>query len=67
MTEITAGGGINTPGCISRGKFVERIVGKYGFKFSVDYQDVSLIRANVQSIHPAYFSYFDKGYNTPMY
>lgn len=47
-TEISAGGGSNTPGCISRGLFVERIVGEYGFKFGVETQNVHDIRCNVQ-------------------
>lgn len=64
--EITAGGGNNTPGCISRGLFVERIVGEYGFEFTVDNQNVNAIRANVQRRLPGYLSYFDQGYNTPM-
>lgn len=64
---ITAGGGSNTPGCISRGKFVERLVGEYGFRFTEDYQDVNTIRRNVQRRHPECLSYFDKGYNTSMY
>lgn len=67
LREITAGGGNNTPGCISRGKFVEKIVGEYGFRFTVDFQDVNIIRANVQRRHPKCLSYFDKGYNTSMY
>lgn len=64
--EITAGGGANTPGCISRGLFVERIVGEYGFEFGVDVQNVSAIRNKVQYKFPNYVQYFDKGYNTPM-
>ena len=64
--EITAGGGTNTPGCISRGRFVERIVGEYGFRFTVDRQDVCIIRNNVQREFPTLISYFDQGYNIPM-
>lgn len=65
-TEISAGGGSNTPGCISRGLFVERIVGEYGFKFGVETQNVHDIRCNVQQRFPNCIQYFDKGYNTPL-
>lgn len=64
--EITAGGGNNTPGCISRGRFVERLVGEFGFRFSTDCQDVNQIRDNIQRKLPGYLSKFDDGYNIPM-
>ena len=65
-SEITAGGGNYSAGCISRGKFVERIVGQFGFKFSVDHQDVNRIRSCVQARYPMYVVDFDRGYNTPL-
>ena len=64
--EITAGGGNNTPGCISRGRFVERLVGEIGFRLSTDRQDVNQIRANIQHKLPGYLSKFNDGYNIPM-
>lgn len=65
--EITAGGGNHTPGCISRGRFVERIVGEYGFRFSTELQDIDVIRNNIKRRLPAYISYFDRGLSIPMY
>lgn len=64
--EITAGGGLNTAGCISRGLFVERLVNEFGFRFTDDKQDVEIIRRNVKKKFPEYFNYFEQGYNIPM-
>ncbi len=64
--EITAGGGNNTPGCISRGRFVERLVGEFGFEFSVDCQDRTRIRENIRRKLPKCLRNFDDGYNIPM-
>lgn len=63
---ITAGGGASSAGCISRGLFVERLVGDFGFKFQTEYQDTAQIRACVEARYPRLVSYFDKGYNTPL-
>ena len=65
-SEISAGGGSLSAGCISRGKFVERIVKEYGFRFTVDTQDVSAIRQCVQARYPQHVLDFERGYNTPL-
>lgn len=62
-SEITSGGGYNSPGCISRGLFVERLVGEFGFEFTVDYQDVDRIRRMVSLRYPHLMNCFDKGFN----
>lgn len=62
-SEITSGGGYNSPGCISRGLFVERLAGEFGFKFTVDCQDVDRIRRMVSLRYPHLMSYFDNGFN----
>ena len=64
--EITAGGGTNSPGCISRGLFVEKIVGEYGFRFTDEQQPIGIIRNNVQRHFPQLIDYFDKGFNIPL-
>lgn len=61
INEITAGGGIDSPGCISRGAFVERLVGEYGFKFMVDYQDIDLIRDCVKRKLSCNIDDFERG------
>lgn len=66
-SEITAGGGNSSAGCISRGKFVERIVGEFGFEFTVDTQNVNRIRSLVLARFPMYIADFDRGYNTPLW
>lgn len=65
-SEITYGGGFTGVGCISRGLFVERIVEDFGFKFTVENQDVNEIRNRVRARFPTSMSYFDKGYNTSL-
>ena len=62
LKEITAGGGYDSPGCISRGLFVERIVEDYGFQFTVDYQDVDSIRECVRNHLPRNINDFERGF-----
>lgn len=47
---------------INKGKFVEKIVRGYGFRFG-EYQNVTAIRAIVSRLHPANLADFDRGYN----
>lgn len=61
--ELSAGGGNTSPGCISRGLFVEKLVEKYGFKFTVDSQDVDLIRERVRFYFPNLMIYFERGFS----
>lgn len=65
-SEITYGGGFTGAGCISRGLFVERIVEKFGFKFTIECQNIELIRSCVQRQFPEMIAYFERGYNTPL-
>jgi len=62
LKEMSAGGGYDSPGCISRGLFVERIVEDFGFQFTVDYQDVDRIRDCVREYLPRYMDAFERGY-----
>lgn len=65
-SEITYGGGLTGAGCISRGLFVERMVEWFGFRFTVEKQDVCLIKECVQTQFPTLMAYFDKGFYTPL-
>lgn len=65
-SEITYGGGFTGAGCISRGLFVERLVERFGFRFTVGNQDVGLIRECVRAHFPSLMQYFDKGFRTPL-
>lgn len=47
---------------INRGKFIEKIVKNYGFRFG-EYQNVADIRGEVLRHHPANIADFDRGYN----
>ena len=47
---------------INRGKFIERIVKRYGFCFG-KHQNVAAIRATVARLHPENVVDFDRGYN----
>lgn len=60
---LSIGGGSNE--CISRGRFIEKIINEYGFRF-LEPIDKDLIRSNVEAKHPECLGYFDRGYNTPL-
>lgn len=62
---LTIGGGAFDNNCISRGRFVEKIINEYGFRF-FDMPDADLIRRNVESRHPNFIDLFDQGYNIPL-
>ncbi len=47
---------------INKGKFIEKIIAKYGFCFGHS-QDEKLIRKQVLQYHPQYIDRFDEGYN----
>lgn len=56
-------GGYNN--CISRGKFIERIINEYGFEF-LKSADVCKIKKIVTIEHPMYVRDFEDGYDTPL-
>ena len=62
---LTSGGGAFYKNCISRGKFIERIINEYGFEF-FNAPNPSVIRNIVQRRHPDYLMDFDEGYNIPL-
>lgn len=62
---LTTGGGAFKNNCISRGRFVEKIINEYGFRF-FDIPDANLIRDNVKIKHLKYIDAFDEGYNIPL-
>lgn len=62
---LTIGGGSFDNNCISRGRFVEKIINVYGFRF-FDVPDANLIRHNVQVRHPNCMDLFDEGYEIPL-
>ena len=62
---LTIGGGSFQNNCISRGRFVEKIINEYGFRF-FDMPDANLIRHNVEIRHPGCVGWFDRGYNIPL-
>ena len=62
---MTIGGGSFQSNCISRGRFVEKIINEYGFRF-FDKPDVNLIRDNVEIRHPGCVDWFDRGYDIPL-
>lgn len=62
---LTSGGGPFYKNCISRGRFVERIINEYGFEF-FNTPNPSIIRDIVQRRHPNYLFAFDEGYNIPL-
>ena len=62
---LTSGGGAFYKNCISRGKFIERIINEYGFEF-FNAPNPSVIRNIVQRRHPDYLIDFDEGYNIPL-
>lgn len=62
---LTSGGGAFYNNCISRGRFIERIINEYGFEF-FNAPNVSIIRSFVIRKHPRYVQCFDDGYNVPL-
>lgn len=62
---LTIGGGAFDNNCISRGRFVEKIINVYGFKF-FDSPDAKLIRHNVEIRHPDCVNLFEQGYSIPL-
>lgn len=62
---LTSGGGAFYNNCISRGRFIERIINEYGFEF-FNQPNVSVIRNSVARRHPGYIQDFDNGYNVPL-
>lgn len=65
-SHITRGGGNTSAGCISRGKFVEKLVGEFGFEFTVGRQDIDKIKKCVQKRYPKYMKDFNRGYDIPL-
>ena len=47
---------------INKGKFIEKIIEKYGFRFGHS-QDEKLIRKKVLQYHPQYMDIFEEGYS----
>ena len=62
---LTSGGGPFNKNCISRGKFIERIINEYGFEF-FNAPDPNVIRSIVQRKHPGYLIDFEEGYSIPL-
>ena len=62
---LTNGGGPFYKNCISRGRFVERIINEYGFKF-FDAPNAEVIRNLVNRKHPVFIKDFDEGYHVPL-
>lgn len=58
---LTCGCGSFNNNCISRGKFIEKMVNEYGFEFFKT-PDVEKIRRLVERKHPMYINNFDRGY-----
>lgn len=56
-------GGIDN--CISRGRFVERIINEYGFEF-FNAPNARYIRNIVAANHPMFIDDFDDGYDIPL-
>lgn len=56
-------GGCNN--CISRGRFVERLVNEYGFDFFQNI-DGNQVRRIVAMKHPTFLKDFEEGYNIPI-
>lgn len=47
---------------INKGKFIEKIIENYGFRFGHS-QDGKLIREQALKYHPQYIDFFDEGYS----
>ncbi len=62
---LTSGGGAFYNNCISRGRFIEKIINEYGFEF-FNAPNEAVIRNLVARRHPGYIQEFDDGYNVPL-
>ena len=62
---LTSGGGAFYNNCISRGRFIEKIINEYGFMF-FNAPNGAVIRDIVATKHPEYIQFFDDGYNVPL-
>ena len=62
---LTSGGGPFYKNCISRGRFVERIINEYGFEF-FNVPNAISIRDIVYRKHPDFLEDFDAGYDVPL-
>lgn len=62
---LTSGGGAFYNNCISRGRFIEKIINEYGFEF-FNAPNEAVIRNLVARRHPRYIQEFDDGYNVPL-
>lgn len=62
---LTSGGGSFYRNCISRGRFIERIINEYGFEF-FNAPNQIVIRNKVDKKHPDFIEDFNAGYNIPL-
>lgn len=62
---LTNGGGASNNNCISRGRFIEKIINEYGFEF-FNAPNGMVIRNQVVRRHPGCVQYFDDGYSVPL-
>lgn len=62
---LTSGGGAFYNNCISRGRFVEKIINEYGFEF-FNTPNGMVIRNQVARRHPGCVQFFDDGYRVPL-
>lgn len=62
---LTSGGGRFYKNCISRGRFIERIINEYGFEF-FNAPNSTIIRNIVARKHPRFLQDFDEGYSIPL-
>ena len=61
---LTSGGAFYN-NCISRGRFVEKIINEYGFVF-FNTPNGTVIRNQVARRHPGCVQFFDEGYRVPL-
>lgn len=64
-TALSSGGGNFYQNCISRGKFIERIINEYGFEF-FNPPNYNKIKKIISIKHPQYINDFDAGYAVPL-
>ena len=64
-SELSTGGGDFYMNCISRGKFIEKIINEYGFEFFKT-PDINRIRTIILKKFPQYISDFESGLNVPL-
>lgn len=62
---LTTGGGAFHNNCISRGRFIEKIINEYGFEF-FNVPNGTVIRNQVARRHPGCIQFFDDGYSVPL-